>query len=73
MINTEKEFKEYKTNFIAKWRPKFANSQNKLKTYRSNYYEFTKDFEPLFEYVLYSYFSERNKNLVNIKEVIDIE
>ena len=73
MINNNKEFEKYKTQFIKKWKPIFANSKNKSKTYRLKYSEFVKDFEPMFEYMMFSYFSNKHKNLVDIKEVIDFE
>ena len=73
MIQNNIEYEEYKNNFIKKWKPIFANSENKYKTYRLNYSKIAKDFEPLFEYAIFLYFSDKHKNLVNIKEVIEFE
>ena len=59
----------YRKNVIEKWKEIFINSEDKYKTFYLNYEDFIKDLEPLFEDAIISYFSERTKNFVNIKEL----
>ena len=73
MIQNNIEYEEYKNNFIKKWKPIFDNSENKQKTYRLNCSKLSKDLEPLFEYAMFLYYSDKHKNFVNVKEVIEFE
>ena len=59
----------YRENFIEKWKEIFIKSEDKNKTFYLNYEDFIKDLEPLFEDAIISYFSERTKNFVDIKEL----
>ena len=64
LITSEKEYEEYKNNFINKWKSIFTNDSN----YRSKEAEIFSDFEPLGHYIICSVLSEKNKNLIDIKE-----
>ena len=59
----------HKENFIKKWKEIFINSENKYETYCLNYENLIKDLEPFYENAIISYFSERTKNFVDIKEL----
>lgn len=67
LITSEEEYEEYKNNFISKWKSIFNNASNN-KTYRLRKVEIFSDFEPLGDYIIRSVLSEKNKNLVDIKE-----
>lgn len=68
LITSEKEYEEYKNNFINKWKSIFTNDSNQYKTYQSRKTEIFSDFEPLGHYIICSVLSEKNKNLIDIKE-----
>lgn len=69
ILNSEKEYEEYKSKFINKWKPIFKNSLDKNKTYQSNKTQIFNDFLPLGEYAIHSMFYKKTKNFANIKEL----
>ena len=69
ILNSKEEYEKYKDSFINKWKPIFANSLNKQKSYQLRKAEIFSDFEPLGDYIIRSVFSEKVQNFVNIKEL----
>ena len=69
VLTSQLEYEEYVNKFINKWKPIFDNSLNKNKTFRLNSMEFFSDFEPISDYAMVQYFSQKIDRFMDIKEL----